>query len=125
MVKDENYGAEEVENLKSLVANLHQLLDLHRKYNCRLSLSVFEKVCLLPVIIINICEVQANIVSSMYETIVFYALWFAYYREKKKSNFRIYYGVILLLYSAGLSIYGYFNEGIYPDTFLVCYMLMF
>uniref|UniRef100_A0A8C4EAU2 Kinetochore associated 1 n=1 Tax=Dicentrarchus labrax TaxID=13489 RepID=A0A8C4EAU2_DICLA len=34
---------EEVENLKSLVSNLRQLLDLHRKYNCRLSLSVFEK----------------------------------------------------------------------------------
>lgn len=47
--KDDNYGAEEVENLKSLVSNLRQLLDLHRKYNCRLSLSVFEKVCLLLV----------------------------------------------------------------------------
>lgn len=44
--KDDNYGAEEVENLKSLVFNLRQLLDLHRKYNCRLSLSVFEKVCM-------------------------------------------------------------------------------
>ncbi|XP_018523951.1 kinetochore-associated protein 1 isoform X1 [Lates calcarifer] len=40
---DDNYGAEEVENLKSLVSNLRQLLELHRKYNCRLSLSVFEK----------------------------------------------------------------------------------
>lgn len=47
--KDDNYGAEEVENLKSLVSNLRQLLDLHRKYNCRLSLSVFEKVLLLLV----------------------------------------------------------------------------
>lgn len=45
--KDDNYGAEEVENLKTLVSSLRQLLDLHRKYNCRLSLSVFEKVCLL------------------------------------------------------------------------------
>uniref|UniRef100_A0A8C4E9R5 Kinetochore associated 1 n=1 Tax=Dicentrarchus labrax TaxID=13489 RepID=A0A8C4E9R5_DICLA len=43
MKSDDNYGAEEVENLKSLVSNLRQLLDLHRKYNCRLSLSVFEK----------------------------------------------------------------------------------
>uniref|UniRef100_A0A7N8X7R8 Kinetochore associated 1 n=1 Tax=Mastacembelus armatus TaxID=205130 RepID=A0A7N8X7R8_9TELE len=33
----------EVENLKSLVTNLRELLDLHCKYNCRLSLSVFEK----------------------------------------------------------------------------------
>ncbi|XP_059192757.1 kinetochore-associated protein 1 isoform X1 [Centropristis striata] len=40
---DDNYGATEVENLKSLVSNLRQLLDLHRKYNCKLSLSVFEK----------------------------------------------------------------------------------
>lgn len=43
--KDDNYGTEEVESLKSLVSNLHQLLDLHRKYNCKLSLSVCEKVC--------------------------------------------------------------------------------
>ncbi|XP_033828339.1 kinetochore-associated protein 1 [Periophthalmus magnuspinnatus] len=40
---DDNYGAEEVENLKSLVTNLGQLLELDRKYNCKLSLSVFEK----------------------------------------------------------------------------------
>uniref|UniRef100_A0A665X5B7 Kinetochore associated 1 n=1 Tax=Echeneis naucrates TaxID=173247 RepID=A0A665X5B7_ECHNA len=40
---DNGYGAAEVENLKSLVSNLRQLLDLHHKYNCRLSLSVFEK----------------------------------------------------------------------------------
>uniref|UniRef100_A0A7N6AI84 Kinetochore associated 1 n=1 Tax=Anabas testudineus TaxID=64144 RepID=A0A7N6AI84_ANATE len=43
MKSDDKFGAEEVENLKSLVSNLRQLLDLHRKYNCRLSLSVFEK----------------------------------------------------------------------------------
>uniref|UniRef100_UPI0037E89FC3 kinetochore-associated protein 1 n=1 Tax=Semicossyphus pulcher TaxID=241346 RepID=UPI0037E89FC3 len=43
MKSDDNYGAKEVENLMSLVSNLRQLLDLHRKYNCRLSLSVFEK----------------------------------------------------------------------------------
>uniref|UniRef100_A0A8D3CAN9 Kinetochore associated 1 n=1 Tax=Scophthalmus maximus TaxID=52904 RepID=A0A8D3CAN9_SCOMX len=43
MKSDDNYGAEEIENLKSLVSNLRQLLDLHRKYSCRLSLSVFEK----------------------------------------------------------------------------------
>uniref|UniRef100_A0A7N8Y9L5 Kinetochore associated 1 n=1 Tax=Mastacembelus armatus TaxID=205130 RepID=A0A7N8Y9L5_9TELE len=43
MKYDDDYGAEEVENLKSLVTNLRELLDLHCKYNCRLSLSVFEK----------------------------------------------------------------------------------
>nr|XP_020458071.1 kinetochore-associated protein 1 [Monopterus albus] len=43
MKSGDNYGAEEVEKLKSLVSNLRQLLDLHCKYNCRLSLSVFEK----------------------------------------------------------------------------------
>lgn len=49
--KDDNYGAEEVESLKSLVLNLRQLLDLHQKYNCRLSLSVFEKVWILLYVI--------------------------------------------------------------------------
>uniref|UniRef100_A0A8C5BA13 Kinetochore associated 1 n=1 Tax=Gadus morhua TaxID=8049 RepID=A0A8C5BA13_GADMO len=44
MQSDNDYGAEEVANLRSLVVNLRQLLDLHRKYKCRLSLSVFEKV---------------------------------------------------------------------------------
>lgn len=43
-MKDDNYGAEEMQSLRSLVLNLRQLLDLHQKYNCRLSLSVFEKV---------------------------------------------------------------------------------
>ncbi|KAK2837222.1 hypothetical protein Q5P01_014434 [Channa striata] len=43
MKSDDNNGAEEVENLKSLVSHLRQLLDLHHKYDCRLSLSVFEK----------------------------------------------------------------------------------
>ncbi|XP_034548642.1 kinetochore-associated protein 1 isoform X2 [Notolabrus celidotus] len=40
---EDNYDSEEVEKLKSLVSNLRQLLDLYRKYSCRLSLSVFEK----------------------------------------------------------------------------------
>lgn len=44
--QDENYGSEEVEDLRTLVSNLRQLLDLHTKYNCRLSLSLFEKVCI-------------------------------------------------------------------------------
>lgn len=46
-LKDDGDGANELQSLKSLVSNLRQLLDLHQKYNCRLSLSVFEKVCLL------------------------------------------------------------------------------
>ncbi|CAL9708810.1 unnamed protein product [Knipowitschia caucasica] len=40
---DDNYGAEELETLKGLVANLRHLLELDRKYSCKLSLSVFEK----------------------------------------------------------------------------------
>ncbi|XP_047447768.1 kinetochore-associated protein 1 [Mugil cephalus] len=43
MKSDDSNGAGEVENLKSLVSSLRQLLDLHQKYNCKLSLSVFEK----------------------------------------------------------------------------------
>uniref|UniRef100_A0A8C5DZ37 Kinetochore associated 1 n=1 Tax=Gouania willdenowi TaxID=441366 RepID=A0A8C5DZ37_GOUWI len=44
LISDDSSSREEVENLKSLVSHLHQLLDLHQKYNCKLSLSVFEKV---------------------------------------------------------------------------------
>lgn len=44
-LQDDNYGAEEVETLKTLVSNLRQLLELDQKYKCKLSLSVFEKVC--------------------------------------------------------------------------------
>ncbi|XP_029961373.1 kinetochore-associated protein 1 [Salarias fasciatus] len=40
---DDADGAEEVENLKSLVSNLWKLLNLQQKYKCKLSLSVFEK----------------------------------------------------------------------------------
>ncbi|XP_029017996.1 kinetochore-associated protein 1 isoform X2 [Betta splendens] len=43
MKSDDTYGAEEMESLRSLVSSLRQLLDLHHKYNCKLSLSVFEK----------------------------------------------------------------------------------
>ncbi|XP_026043472.1 kinetochore-associated protein 1 isoform X1 [Astatotilapia calliptera] len=43
MKSDNSNCVEEMENLKSLVSNLRQLLDLHQKYNCSLSLSVFEK----------------------------------------------------------------------------------
>ncbi|XP_064209384.1 kinetochore-associated protein 1 [Anguilla rostrata] len=39
----EDCGAVEAEQLRALVASLRQLLDLYRKYNCRLSLSDFEK----------------------------------------------------------------------------------
>uniref|UniRef100_A0A3B3RDN2 Kinetochore associated 1 n=1 Tax=Paramormyrops kingsleyae TaxID=1676925 RepID=A0A3B3RDN2_9TELE len=40
---EDDCGLEEVEHLKSLVSSLRQLLDLFRKYNCRLPLSDFEK----------------------------------------------------------------------------------
>ncbi|KAL0979386.1 hypothetical protein UPYG_G00184390 [Umbra pygmaea] len=40
---EDECGSEEVEQIKCLVSNLRQLLDLYNKYNCRLSLSVFEK----------------------------------------------------------------------------------
>ncbi|XP_035999642.1 kinetochore-associated protein 1 [Fundulus heteroclitus] len=40
---EDNDCENELQSLKSLVSNLRQLLDLHQKYNCRLSLSVFEK----------------------------------------------------------------------------------
>ncbi|XP_061674025.1 kinetochore-associated protein 1 isoform X2 [Syngnathoides biaculeatus] len=43
MKSDDNCISEEVENLRTLVSNLRQLLDLHTKYNCRPSLSLFEK----------------------------------------------------------------------------------
>lgn len=42
--QDDSYDSKELANLKSLVSNLHQILDLHKEYDCRLSLSVFEKV---------------------------------------------------------------------------------
>lgn len=35
---------EEVCQLRTLVSNLRELITLHRKYNCRLALSDFEKV---------------------------------------------------------------------------------
>uniref|UniRef100_UPI00398F8311 kinetochore-associated protein 1 isoform X2 n=1 Tax=Pristiophorus japonicus TaxID=55135 RepID=UPI00398F8311 len=39
----ENIDCEEVCQLKTLVNNLQELVDLHRKYNCKLALSEFEK----------------------------------------------------------------------------------
>ncbi|XP_034094040.1 kinetochore-associated protein 1-like [Gymnodraco acuticeps] len=56
---DDDYGAEEVESLKSLVSNLRQLLDLHRKYSCRLSLSVFEKGSVRSVVFYMLDKVPA------------------------------------------------------------------
>ncbi|XP_057687174.1 kinetochore-associated protein 1 [Corythoichthys intestinalis] len=43
MKSDGVCGSEEVENLRTLVCNLRQLLHLDAKYNCRLSLSLVEK----------------------------------------------------------------------------------
>uniref|UniRef100_A0A4W5NLQ1 Kinetochore associated 1 n=1 Tax=Hucho hucho TaxID=62062 RepID=A0A4W5NLQ1_9TELE len=52
-IPSDDYGSEEVEHLKSLVSNLRQLLDLYNKYNCRLSLSVFEKVCVVAFLMLD------------------------------------------------------------------------
>ncbi|XP_069555465.1 kinetochore-associated protein 1 [Brachyistius frenatus] len=59
MKSDDNNVAEEVENLKYLVSNLRQLLDLHQKYNCKLSLSVFEKGNIWSVAIFMLDKVPA------------------------------------------------------------------
>uniref|UniRef100_A0A3B5BIX8 Kinetochore associated 1 n=1 Tax=Stegastes partitus TaxID=144197 RepID=A0A3B5BIX8_9TELE len=59
MKSDDNNGAREVENLKALVSNLRRLLDLHRKYNCKLSLSVFEKGSALSVAFFMLDKVPA------------------------------------------------------------------
>ncbi|KAM4577000.1 kinetochore-associated protein 1 isoform 1-T1 [Odontesthes bonariensis] len=56
---DDDNGAKEVDNLKALVSNLRQLLDLNRKYNCRLSLSVFEKGNVLSVAFFMLDKVPA------------------------------------------------------------------
>uniref|UniRef100_UPI003AAA84F6 kinetochore-associated protein 1 n=1 Tax=Centroberyx gerrardi TaxID=166262 RepID=UPI003AAA84F6 len=66
---DDDYGAKEVENLESLVSNLRQLLDLHRKYNCRLSLSVFEKGSVRSVAFFMLDKVPApELVSATVES---------------------------------------------------------
>uniref|UniRef100_A0A3P9IYC9 Kinetochore associated 1 n=1 Tax=Oryzias latipes TaxID=8090 RepID=A0A3P9IYC9_ORYLA len=56
---DEDYGSDEVENLRSLVSNLRQLLDLHQKYSCRLSLSVLEKGTVWSVVFFMLDKVPA------------------------------------------------------------------
>uniref|UniRef100_A0A8C7D1B4 Kinetochore associated 1 n=1 Tax=Oncorhynchus kisutch TaxID=8019 RepID=A0A8C7D1B4_ONCKI len=56
---EDDYGSEEVEHLKSLVSNLRQLLDLYNKYNCRLSLSVFEKASIRSVAFLMLDKVPA------------------------------------------------------------------
>ncbi|KAG7223406.1 hypothetical protein INR49_015509 [Caranx melampygus] len=56
---DDNYGGKEVDSLKCLISNLRQLLDLHRKYNCRLSLSVFEKASVRSVAFFMLDKVPA------------------------------------------------------------------
>ncbi|KAJ8286257.1 hypothetical protein GJAV_G00036360 [Gymnothorax javanicus] len=55
----EDYGTEEVEQLRALVASLRQLLDLYRKYNCRLSLSDFEKGNTRSIALLMLDKVQA------------------------------------------------------------------
>ncbi|XP_043096489.1 kinetochore-associated protein 1 isoform X3 [Puntigrus tetrazona] len=52
-------GSEEVQNLKSLVANLRQLCDLYSKYNCHLSLSDFERGSTRSMAFLMLDKVQA------------------------------------------------------------------
>ncbi|XP_007572204.1 kinetochore-associated protein 1 [Poecilia formosa] len=56
---DDSDGANELQSLRSLVSNLRQLLDLHHKYSCRLSLSVFEKGSRLSVAFFMLDKVPA------------------------------------------------------------------
>ncbi|XP_056103315.1 kinetochore-associated protein 1 isoform X1 [Rhinichthys klamathensis goyatoka] len=55
----ENCGAEEVQNLRSLVANLRQLCDLYTKYNCHLSLSDYERGSTRSMAFLMLDKVQA------------------------------------------------------------------
>ncbi|XP_051529247.1 kinetochore-associated protein 1 [Myxocyprinus asiaticus] len=55
----EDCGAEEVQNLRSLVANLRQLCDLYTKYNCHLSLSDFERGSTRSMAFLMLDKVQA------------------------------------------------------------------
>uniref|UniRef100_A0A8C7PQY7 Kinetochore associated 1 n=1 Tax=Oncorhynchus mykiss TaxID=8022 RepID=A0A8C7PQY7_ONCMY len=65
---EDDYGSEEVEHLKSLVSNLRQLLDLYNKYNCRLSLSVFEKASIRSVAFLMLDKVPApELISATVE----------------------------------------------------------
>ncbi|XP_061622950.1 kinetochore-associated protein 1 isoform X2 [Phyllopteryx taeniolatus] len=64
MKSDDNYSSEEVENLRTLVSNLRQLLDLHTKYNCRLSLSLFEKGKVPSVAFLMLDKVAAPVLIS-------------------------------------------------------------
>ncbi|XP_068077669.1 kinetochore-associated protein 1 isoform X3 [Danio rerio] len=52
-------GAEEVESLRSLVANLRQLCDLYIKYNCHLSLSDYERGSTRSMAFLMLDKVQA------------------------------------------------------------------
>ncbi|XP_056314738.1 kinetochore-associated protein 1 [Danio aesculapii] len=52
-------GAEEVESLRSLVANLRQLCDLYTKYNCHLSLSDYERGSTRSMAFLMLDKVQA------------------------------------------------------------------
>uniref|UniRef100_A0A667ZTG4 Kinetochore associated 1 n=1 Tax=Myripristis murdjan TaxID=586833 RepID=A0A667ZTG4_9TELE len=71
MKSDDNFGAVEIEDLKSLASNLRQLLDLHKKYNCRLSLSVFEKGSVRSVAFFMLDKVPApELVSATVESSV-------------------------------------------------------
>ncbi|XP_050966456.1 kinetochore-associated protein 1 isoform X1 [Labeo rohita] len=55
----ENCGSEEVQNLRSLVANLRQLCDLYSKYSCHLSLSDYERGSTRSMAFLMLDKVQA------------------------------------------------------------------
>ncbi|KAJ8005659.1 hypothetical protein DPEC_G00120230 [Dallia pectoralis] len=68
---EDDYGTREVEQMKSLVSNLCQLLDLYNKYNCRLSLSVFEKASSRSVAFLMLDKVPApELISATVESSV-------------------------------------------------------
>uniref|UniRef100_A0A3B3B568 Kinetochore associated 1 n=1 Tax=Oryzias melastigma TaxID=30732 RepID=A0A3B3B568_ORYME len=73
---DEDYGSDEVENLRSLVSNLRQLLDLHQKYSCKLSLSVLEKGTVWSVVFYMLDKVPAPelIAATVENSVLPYAL---------------------------------------------------
>ncbi|XP_068167481.1 kinetochore-associated protein 1 [Antennarius striatus] len=75
LMKSDDDGAEEVESLKSLVSNLRQLLDLHHKYKCRLSLSVFEKRSVTSVVFFMLDNVPAPelIAATVENSVLLYA----------------------------------------------------
>ncbi|XP_069038305.1 kinetochore-associated protein 1 isoform X2 [Lepisosteus oculatus] len=67
----EDGDCEEVEQLKALVRNLRQMLDLYKKYNCRLPLSDFEKENMTTIAFLMLDKVLApELIPSTMETVI-------------------------------------------------------